>query len=330
MLTREFEEKMGHENYESLVQSFEKTMLPQSHAEYIRIRSIVDRILLANGIPGEWTLTVVDTDEPNCFVLPGRHIFVLRGIYALTNFPASDDGLAFVMGHEIAHVLAHHAANKMSLNFAMIAVKIVIATLLNLPYDLTNAGTTIMLELPNSRSLESEADQIGLLFLFICWSCCLSVGLAICLCVYLPLCLRVCLCVCMSIRVSVRMSVRVSVSLKRCSLPLLSHVIPGLTLASRACFQPAASVETMQEMSKLPGTFRLLSTHPVGADRVSRLKVLACMQVCLSHPPQRGSKDRPNRSTKAANAASCTSLTARGLPFLGAPDDRPWIDDVAE
>jgi predicted Zn-dependent protease len=162
-LTPAYEERMGQESYESFLQDYKGHMLPQSHPEYVRIRQIVDRILEANHISGNWTLTVVDSNEANCFVLPGGHIFVLRGIYDVTDFRAGDDsGLAFIMGHEIAHVLAHHAAGKLSLNFALIGIKLLVATLLNLPYDLTNAGSTIMLELPNSRSLESEADEIGL------------------------------------------------------------------------------------------------------------------------------------------------------------------------
>src|SRR5262249_61347759 len=54
-----------------------------------------------------YTFQIVEMDEPNAFALPGGHIFVSRGLIMLANTEAE---LAHVLGHEIGHVAARHAA----------------------------------------------------------------------------------------------------------------------------------------------------------------------------------------------------------------------------
>src|SRR5262245_19901899 len=54
-----------------------------------------------------YTFQIVEMDEPNAFALPGGHIFVSRGLLLLANTEAE---LAHVLGHEIGHVAARHAA----------------------------------------------------------------------------------------------------------------------------------------------------------------------------------------------------------------------------
>src|SRR4030095_8415264 len=54
-----------------------------------------------------YTFQIVEMDEPNAFALPGGHIFVSRGLLLLANTEAE---LAYVLGHEIGHVAARHAA----------------------------------------------------------------------------------------------------------------------------------------------------------------------------------------------------------------------------
>ena len=55
----------------------------------------------------EYSFQIVDQEAPNAFALPGGYIFVSRGLLTLTN---SEDELANVLGHEIVHVAARHAA----------------------------------------------------------------------------------------------------------------------------------------------------------------------------------------------------------------------------
>lgn len=58
-----------------------------------------------------YTFQIVDQDAPNAFALPGGYVFVSRGLLALSN---SEDELANVIGHEIVHVAARHAAARQS------------------------------------------------------------------------------------------------------------------------------------------------------------------------------------------------------------------------
>lgn len=74
----------------------------------------------------------------------------------------NDDGLATVLGHEIAHNVAHHAAEKMSSSFLVSAAVILLAYTLDISGNLSNWLFQLALELPNSRKQETEADYIGL------------------------------------------------------------------------------------------------------------------------------------------------------------------------
>ena len=68
------------------------------------VRTVGTRLAAATGQPpGRWSFTVLDTPEPNAFALPGRRIFVTRGMLALVGDEAE---LAAVLGHEIGHSLA--------------------------------------------------------------------------------------------------------------------------------------------------------------------------------------------------------------------------------
>ena len=61
-----------------------------------------------DGIKGvEWELNVIDSSEVNAFVVPGGKVFVFTGILPVCK---DDDGIAAVLGHEIAHVVARHSA----------------------------------------------------------------------------------------------------------------------------------------------------------------------------------------------------------------------------
>lgn len=91
----------------------------------------------------EYTFRIVDQDEPNAFALPGGFIYISRGLLALSN---SEDELANVIGHEIAHVAARHAAARQQVADAMPGVVqfLAIGSL---------AGY--------SRGQEKEADRLG-------------------------------------------------------------------------------------------------------------------------------------------------------------------------
>jgi len=77
-----------------------------------RIEAIGQRIVPTSDRPNlTYHFTLLDTDEVNAFAAPGGFIFVTRGMLEFTN-PASDDELASVIGHEIAHVARRHGAKQ--------------------------------------------------------------------------------------------------------------------------------------------------------------------------------------------------------------------------
>jgi len=112
----------------------------------------------------EWTVKVIDDPNTvNAFCMAGGRMAVYTGL--IQQVKPSDDELAQVMGHEIAHALSNHTAEKMSVAMASdLAVTAVAATQRNSRLALTGAAlaAAIAIKLPNSRQAESEADRIGI------------------------------------------------------------------------------------------------------------------------------------------------------------------------
>jgi predicted Zn-dependent protease len=111
-----------------------------------------------------WEFVLIDDKQINAFCLPGGKVAVYSGILSVTQ---DDDGMAVVMGHEIAHALARHGAERMSQD-----------SLINLGGQLLGLGTgsnavtaayglvsNYGVALPFNRKQESEADYIGLIIM---------------------------------------------------------------------------------------------------------------------------------------------------------------------
>ncbi|WWC68580.1 uncharacterized protein I206_102510 [Kwoniella pini CBS 10737] len=111
------------------------------------------------GKETEWEVYVIDDKKTkNAFVLPGGKIFVFTGILPVS---ANDDGLATVLGHEVAHQVARHPAERMSSVKVLFGLGFILESL-GLDVGITRLLLTFLLQLPNSRKNESEADFIGL------------------------------------------------------------------------------------------------------------------------------------------------------------------------
>lgn len=117
----------------------------------------------------DWQVEVVQSKEVNAFCLPGGKIVVYTGILPVAQ---TDAGLATVMGHEIAHALAHHGAERMAQQrMVQIGMQGVQGSLGDLDYNqqaavmqILNAGAKYGI-LGYSRKHESEADHVGLLLM---------------------------------------------------------------------------------------------------------------------------------------------------------------------
>jgi predicted Zn-dependent protease len=134
-----------------------------------RIDGITGR-LVAQAIvtrPGtadwEWSVEVIDEPETvNAWCMAGGRMAIYTGL--IQKLDATDDEIAQVMGHEIAHALANHTAERMSVAMASNLGVAAIGILSDRPVAMSAAATAaaVAIQLPNSRSSESEADRIGI------------------------------------------------------------------------------------------------------------------------------------------------------------------------
>jgi predicted Zn-dependent protease len=116
----------------------------------------------------EWEFVLFEDDSANAFAMPGGKIAVFTG---LLKYVESDDELAAVVGHEIAHVQLHHANQRMSAEVlraiggvvAVVGTKDMESGDRNKILAAYGVGTQVGIILPYSRSHESEADRIGLM-----------------------------------------------------------------------------------------------------------------------------------------------------------------------
>jgi predicted Zn-dependent protease len=111
----------------------------------------------------EWSMEVIDDPKTvNAWAMAGGRMAIYTGLIQQTN--ATDDEIAQVVGHEIAHALADHTAERMSR--AMASQLGVLAVGVATGDDRVMAGaaaaSVLALELPNSRTAETEADRIGI------------------------------------------------------------------------------------------------------------------------------------------------------------------------
>ena len=108
---------------------------------------------------GEFHFTVLDNSDVNAFALPDGYIFVNRGLLA---YLESEDQIAAVVGHEIGHVVAHHAAKKNLLGAFGSIVGFVgaVVTGVGQVSETTNAATDTLVS-GYGRDMELQADQLG-------------------------------------------------------------------------------------------------------------------------------------------------------------------------
>lgn len=118
----------------------------------------------------QWEFNLVNNEQKNAFCMPGGKVAVYTGILPVCK---TDAGLATVMGHEIAHAIAHHGGERMSQSLAAMGVQLAANVALsdkdpqvvNTFNSLYGVGANVGYLLPNSRKQESEADRLGLIFM---------------------------------------------------------------------------------------------------------------------------------------------------------------------
>lgn len=168
---------MAAQSYVSTLKDAEKKKaLNPNPQQTERVRAIANRLIAQtatfrpDALNWKWEINVQDSKDVNAYCMPGGKIMVYTGLIEKLN--ATDDELAAVMGHEIAHALREHGRERMSEAYAQQAGLLGLAVLLG-TNDSTkkNAGayvqaaamaSAIAITLPHGREHERESDRIGL------------------------------------------------------------------------------------------------------------------------------------------------------------------------
>ncbi|XP_074732012.1 metalloendopeptidase OMA1, mitochondrial isoform X2 [Strix uralensis] len=168
--------ELSQMEYDMWMEEFKSKMLPEADARYQVVERVVGHLSESNkDIPQvsalKWVIHVVDEPGVNAFVLPNGQVFVFTG---LLDAVSDIHQLSFILGHEIAHVVLEHAAEKASLVHFLDFLSLIFLTVIwaICPRDsLAVVGQWIqsklqefMFDRPYSRTLEAEADKVGLQF----------------------------------------------------------------------------------------------------------------------------------------------------------------------
>ena len=167
-------EAAAEQQYRQMLQQAaqQRALAPDSHQQVVRLRAIAQRLIPFSNSPNlnstpraaqwKWEVNLIGGKQVNAFCMPGGKIAFYYGI--LDQLKLTDDEVAQVMGHEIAHALREHARERMGKTAATRGVIELGSALLGLGgggrYLADMGGQLITLKF--GRDDESEADKIGL------------------------------------------------------------------------------------------------------------------------------------------------------------------------
>lgn len=170
MLSSQQVDQMYAQSYkQTLSEASTAGKLDSASTDAKRVRAIADRLIPQTGTfrpdapSWQWEVNVIKSDELNANCGPGGKIIVYTGL--IDKLQLTDDELATVMGHEIAHALREHGREAMSRAYAEQVGLGIGGALLGLGQDSMQLADQVVqysLTLPNSRQNENEADLIGL------------------------------------------------------------------------------------------------------------------------------------------------------------------------
>lgn len=157
---------------ETISEARTKKTLNRNPADLARVRGIAARLIPVTSVfrpdaPGwRWESNVITSDELNAWCMPGGKIAVYTGLIYKLNI--TDDELAAVMGHEIAHALREHGREKAG-QATGVGIAAAIGGVVGAYYGIdANVGQSVLGTVgelafmrPNSRGMEQEADRMG-------------------------------------------------------------------------------------------------------------------------------------------------------------------------
>jgi metalloendopeptidase OMA1, mitochondrial len=169
-LTDQQQAQLGAQQYAKTLGE-DRANIVSSGVAYDQVQRVAKRIERVAGRDKPsfvWKVTLLRKNEANAYCLPGGKIVVYTGILPLIG---NDAGLATVLGHEVAHATAEHAAERIERqHLTRVAAAIIAGGVAVTPSQyvhviaLLGAGSAAA-SLPFSRSQESEADHIGLIYM---------------------------------------------------------------------------------------------------------------------------------------------------------------------
>jgi predicted Zn-dependent protease len=163
-------EEASKQQYAKMLQeaAAQKALAPASNAQLQRLRRIAQRIIPhaeawnPRAKAWQWEVNLIGSQQINAFCMPGGKIAFYTGI--LEQLQLTDDEVAMIMGHEMAHALREHARERMGKS----AATNIGASLLSQLFGLGDLGQTVagygvqLLNLRFGREDESEADLVGM------------------------------------------------------------------------------------------------------------------------------------------------------------------------
>ena len=170
MFSASHENRLGADAFRSIIG---KEKLSRNRDYIAAVKRVGDRIAAVSHAAGfEWRYyAVIENDETvNAFALPGGKIGVYTGMLPVAR---TDAGLATVMAHEVAHAVARHGGERMSLGvLVQLGADAISRGLRNGDPTVTSGvlqaygiGTALAGTLPFNRKQETEADRIGLIYM---------------------------------------------------------------------------------------------------------------------------------------------------------------------
>ncbi len=167
-ISREQEKALGLQSYQQLL-SQEKVMRSGQAVDLVRDIGYRLAKVIEEDLDFDWEFNVIDSEQANAFALPGGKVAVYTGILPVVE---NIDGLSAVMGHEIAHAVARHGAERMAhqklVQYGSMAAGMALGSMdvgtQRMVMGALGMGAQYGVLLPFSRKHESEADYMGLIY----------------------------------------------------------------------------------------------------------------------------------------------------------------------
>jgi len=168
LISESQEKQLGTEAYEEILK---KTPISKRSDWQAQLQRVGQRIAAAADKPDyQWEFKVLQGKEVNAFCLPGGKVAFWEGIMSVAQ---DDTGVAVIMGHEVAHALARHGAERMSQSMSAQLIGQILTAGVGMANpalaedfaQFYGLGASVGVILPWGRAQESEADHIGLILM---------------------------------------------------------------------------------------------------------------------------------------------------------------------